>query len=487
VATKKLSKNERNILDKLRELGGEQIDEEALRFEGSEFIIPEAMSAKQAVRFLESHIGSENEEHAFQRSFNYRPWDGAHALQGALRKLTGVGGIGQKTHSFFGGEEPPEMRTINVGPNKQEQVPWGQMHIPLINGMLTTGGTGHPDFGMIFVVSVTAPKKYKAHIEGLFTLIEEELRTNSIYRGQAIDGQTMPEFLDLSGVDPEKVIFTEEVQTQLKANVWSLLDHDDKMRELGMPLKRAVLLEGPYGTGKTLAGYLTAQAAVRNGWTMIYCRPKKDDLGEVMGMARLYQPSVVFFEDVDSIASPTGQTDGVTQLLDTFDGINAKGTEILCVLTTNHKERIHKGMVRPGRLDAVIEIGALDGDGIKRMVLSSVPTELLGDLDYDVIEGVMEGFLPAFVKEAIDRATRYNVARNDGEATVLETADFTAAASGLRPQLALMEGASETKDTPTLDAGMRELFWKALGGTELFSVFDEEVSHRVLEKTNGNE
>ena len=43
------------------------------------------------------------------------------------------------------------------------------------------------------------------------------------------------------------------------ANVWSLIRHSPKMRELGLPLKRAVLFEGDYGTGKTLGAFLTAQ------------------------------------------------------------------------------------------------------------------------------------------------------------------------------------------------------------------------------------
>lgn len=48
--------------------------------------------------------------------------------------------------------------------------------------------------------------------------------------------------------------------------------------------------------------------------------------------------------------------------------------------------------------------------------------------------------MPAFVKEAIDRAKRYNMARNGGKLTQLNTDDFVNAAVGLRPQLELMEG-----------------------------------------------
>ncbi len=253
--------------------------------------------------------------------------------------------------------------------------------------------------------------------------------------------------------------------TQLNANVWSLLEHTDAMREQGLPLKRSVLLEGPYGTGKTLAAFLTAQRAVANNWTFIFVRPNKDNLNDAMATAQLYQPSVVFFEDIDTTGSPDTNA---SELLDVFDGIQAKGTEILAVLTTNHADRIHKGLVRPGRLDAVIHIGALDQAGIERLIYSIVPSrQLPKNLDMDSIYESMEGYMPAFVKEAIDRAIRYNLARNEGKFTQLSSDDFVQAGNGLRDQLNLMEGAREEFVQPTLDATLRAAVRNELGNFKI--------------------
>ena len=131
------------------------------------------------------------------------------------------------------------------------------------------------------------------------------------------------------------------------------------------------------GTGKTLAAILTGQEAVANGWTFIKGRPGRDDLSFVMQTAKLYQPAVVFYEDVDKIADSEVTSDsGISRLLDDFDGIDAKSTRILCVLTTNHPERIHKGMARPGRLDAMIEIDELDVDGTAKLVQCRVSERL---------------------------------------------------------------------------------------------------------------
>jgi len=337
---------------------------------------------------------------------------------------------------------------------------------------LYLGVSKDAEYGEVYSITAEGPRKWRHHIEGIFRLVENELKENSLYRGKAFDGQKQPKFIDLSGVDRTKVIYSDLVQEQMEANVWSIIKYPNTLAELGVPLKRAVLLEGPYGTGKTLAALLTAQIAIANGWSFLMCRPGQDDLFNVMATARLYQPSVVFFEDIDILAEGgNGGQGNLSQLLDIFDGIQAKGSKILCVLTTNHVEKIHKGMVRPGRLDAVIHIGALDSRGIRRLVESTVPEHMLDEeLDWDLIVESMAGFLPAFCREAIDRAVRYNVARNEGKATKLGTPDFVAAAQGLRPQLELMEGARE-----------------GIIGDELKVAFEKIVGSQVKQQVAGAE
>lgn len=449
MATRKViapAKTAKAILATLAELAGEQFSEDDITFEGTRLVIPEKMSAGQAVNVLNEHIKAETAITQYVRIYKFRPWDGAAAFHRAVRTLTGTSGIGVAT-GFFG-SNPPRLITINVGPHETMQVPWGTIRVPLFEAEVTLGGTTDRELGMLFYISIEAPRKYRAAIEGLFRLVQHELDTASIYRGQAFDGQEEPEFMDLTGVDPNKVIYSDEVMTQLDVNMWSLLKHTDVIREHGLPLKRAVLLHGKYGTGKTLAAFLTAQHAVANGWSFVYCRPGRDNLNDVMTTARLYQPAVVFFEDIDLVSEgTTGEGDSITQLLDLFDGITAKGTELMAVLTTNHPDRIHKGMVRPGRLDAVIEIAELDRNGIERMIRANVPVaKLSNDLDMDLIAKAMDGYLPAFVKEAIDRTARYSIART-GTVSLLTTDDFVYAANGLRPQLEMMTDAKEGRES----------------------------------------
>jgi transitional endoplasmic reticulum ATPase len=444
-------------------IGGQLNTEDDIVFQGQKFVIPETVpNLVEAIKFLDARMKDEEEEYAISRTFPYRPHDGARATMLAIREAFGFS-QGKAIYTFFG-KNPPQFIDIPVGVNETEQVPWGAMQLPGLQGAVLYLGTDHdPELGTVFNVNVEAPKKYRFVIQGLFKLIERNLREHSIYRGKAVDGAANPQFLDLSGVDPANVVYTQQVLQQFQANVWSPIRHADVLAKLGQPGKRSVLLEGPYGTGKSLGAYLTALVAVENNWTFILCRPGKDDLGQTLQTARMYQPAVVFFEDLDTIAEPGT----ISKVLDMFDGITTKGLKMLVVLTTNHVEQIHKGMIRPGRLDAVIHIGDMDRPGIQRLAERVLGNALDHDIDWGAVHSAMEGYVPAFVKEAFDRAIRYNIAANNGSLGKIGTVDLIGAAEGLRPQLELMLGASDAGVLPTLDQALKTMVSEAVTGVAL--------------------
>lgn len=440
------------------------IADDAVQF-GPSFTIPEGMTYERAGEILKRKQEEEESETEFSREFMYRPMDGANATIAAMKEMFGIT-LGKTIHSFFG-SQPPELRRVAVGPTETVQVPWGRMEIPTMEGMLLqTGSKRHNDYGEIYVLLARGKRKYRTQAEALFDLIEEKLKVGSIYRGKAITGLEEPGFLDLSEFDPESVVYAGRARTELDSSLWSVLRYTDAMRRDKLTRKRAVLLYGPYGTGKTLTGQLTAKIATDNGWTFIAARPGRDDLEDVMRMARLYEPCVVFFEDVDN-ATSTDDDDEVSELLDVFDGITAKGGELVVVMTTNHIERIHKGMLRPGRLDALIEIEALDREGVEKLIRQSVgQTKLDSGIDFDAVAEAMEGFYPAFISEAINRATAVALARVDGKPQYnLTTSDLETAALSLRPQLEVMQRAEEGEHSPALDSALRNAVETAVHGT----------------------
>lgn len=455
------------ILQALAVLGGSLVQEDALTFEGTKFILPEMYQGRipEAVEFLAGYQLQQESKTDMTRTFPYRPYDVAHAVQSALRTVFGTTGSGVSIQTMFG-PIPPEFKTVTTGIDQTTQVPWNRVDFPPLDGYLDIDATRN-SHGVVGRVTVNAARKHRSRIEGFFTAVEMELKNNSIYKGKAVINGAWDsiQFLDLSKVKRENVVYGNQVMTDLEANLWVPIRHADALRAMGRPVKRSVLLEGPFGTGKSLAGFLTAQECVANGWTFIFVKPG-DDLNEAMQTAKLYAPAVVFFEDIDVLQSD--DPDAVSKLLDSFDGISGKGQEIIAVLTTNYKEKIHKGMLRPGRLDAMISIGELDREGVERLIKAAVPGDFLDEnVDYAEVFLACLGYLPAFISEVATRALNYAMARTGTKPQKLVTEDFVRAADGLRPQFELMTKAHEVKKPEGLDASFKNFF-------ERFEVLDAD-------------
>jgi transitional endoplasmic reticulum ATPase len=460
-------KTRKSVMDALSDLGHLTVGEDTLIFDGTKMILPKSMegpgSHDVAIRFLLSDKEQQSQSFTFTKIFNFRPWDGANAFQLAMKRVFGTTGVGASIETMFG-EIKPEYRTVNIGANETIQVPWNRIDFSPLEASFILCGTRSREYGEVFAIQVEAPRKYRKHIEAFFQIVEDELKTNSIYRGKAFTGGAEPIFLDTKATDPTKVIYSADVQTQLDTNMWSLIRYSDAMRENKISLKRAVLVEGPYGTGKTLAGMLTAREAVENGWTFILARPGQDDLQEVLKTAQLYAPAVVWYEDIDVIAEGKSEMD-ISRLLDSLDGITNKGTEILAGFTTNHVDKIQKGVLRPGRLDAIVHIDGLDAAGFEKLIKVTLG-DLLGEVDYIKVAEAFDGMLPAFAKEAIDRAVRYSISRNKGKSDKIDTSDLVNAANGLRPQLDLMKDAKEGVSRSTIEQNLIQVVTEVVDGAK---------------------
>lgn len=491
-AVKKENQNDavkQSVLSELDRLGKLTVKDDSIRFEGENITLPERFNGDLlgAAKFLKEIYEQEEEEFGFSRTFNFRPWDGAAAFQRAMYRVFGTVGLGKATQTMFG-KIPPRLITIQVSPDETQQVPWGEVKMPTLDAVFDLDTDYSEEYGLLFRINVTAPRKHRARLEAFFQVVQNELEERSIYKGKAFNGADQPEFLDLRSLDENKIVYSDEVLAQLNANLWSLIEHTDTMRDLGIPLKRAVLLEGPFGTGKSEAGRITAKRALENGWTFILARPGKDNLFDVLNTAKLYAPAVVQFEDIDVIASK-GNEQQISALLDALDGIANKSNGVVAMFTTNYVEKLQKGVMRPGRIDSIIHIGALDRNGTERLIKSVVKPSILGtDIDYDVVYAEVEDFLPAFVKEAADRAVRYAVSRKNGSSVfTIETDDIVNAATGLKSQLKLMNDASEGNTVVTtvdslvsaaVERGVNGVVHKAMQGAVILDA-DDDYNGRV--------
>lgn len=446
--------------------------------DGKKISLPRDMSFKRAREVLTRVERDQNTEVSQTKTFRYRPFDGAVATSRVMKRRYGIT-FGEKIRSFFG-DRPPQTISVPISVDETIEVPWGLMSIPSLPGTeIHLGETHDAEYGKVFAISATFPKKFTNEIKAFLREIDQELKTNSIYRGKAIIGTEQPEFLDMSGFRSREIVFADDVEDVLEGTVWSVLRYTKALKKEGVKIKRAALLEGPYGCGKTSAGMLTAEVAVANGWTYIKSKPGQD-VNEVLRLARLYSPAVCFLEDIDNEAS-TAEGGEVSRLLETFDGVTAKGAELVVVMTTNHLKRIHKGMLRPGRLDAVIHVAELDRGGVERLIKAVVAEDRLAlDVNYDAVYEAMKveiegpdgpeshGFFPAFVRETLERAKTVAIGRNSGHTNyVLDTEALRVAAISLQPQLKVMLQAEEGEKKPVLDQVVREAVRKAVDRVEM--------------------
>lgn len=461
-------------LETLSELGGKLLGDDDITF-GDKFVIPSHLSVEEAGKFLTARATDEEEINRYDRIYNYRPLDGAVATEAAIREAFGF--VSGKTLWSFFGRKPPVSIEVEVGPRgEMKRVPWGALKLPGIeNGIVHLTSDMSRDYGEVFHIIAEAPRKWRFAIEGLFRLIDRNLRENSIYRSKAIDGDN--HFIDTSVIDASKLVYSDSVFRRLEGDLWSFIKYEHQLTEHGQGGKYAVLLEGPWGSGKTEAAGLTAQIATEHGWTFLMARPGRDSFTQALQTARLYPPAVVFAEDIDT-RTAAGSID-INESLDMMDGIHAKGQKLIVVFTTNHAERIHKGMLRPGRIGAVIHLGAMDRQSIETLTRRIIPT-LEDNVNFDAVAAAMDGYMPAFVREALNRAVRYSIASHDGKPGPVGTTELLDAADSLRDQLALMDNAGTEPAPDSLASAFEREIMKAINGVKGVSVYDDEHQFTLM-------
>lgn len=419
--------------------------------------LPEDMTPQQGAKVLTELAMSLAEKQDFKKVFHARPYDGAHALQQVLIKYFGSTGRGIPTKTFFG-DIPPQYREIATGPGVTAQVPWGNVEVAIFEGVMTLGATRDKEYGLLFELTVNAPKRLAAPIHGLFNLIKEELEERSIYKGKAILGTDEPRFMNIK-LNPT-IVYNEDVQNGLETTVWGVIENADLLRKDNRRVNTRVLLHGPYGTGKSECGNNTAMVATDNGWTFIQFRSGEGslaDLENTMKTARLLAPAVVFIEDIDIYAKADDDA-AQTLLTNLFDGLGSKQDDVMIVMTSNHAAHFSKAMLRAGRVDRMVEIGSLDRKATEKMVRLVIGNQRIDPAtNFDKVWESLDGYEPAFVRQTFDQAAIAAIIRLKDRDYILSTDDFVTAANLLRPQHELHRDKAERESRPTVDTMIAEV------------------------------
>ncbi len=380
---------------------------------GTALTIPERMSIDQAVALLMARKEYEEKEVIISRDYDTFPWDGAHALQKVLEKKFGWAQAVPQRHFF--GENPPQMMTIDVGPGQKQEVMWGQFTLPTVEGLLKTDTTRNAAGRVGFKLAAKVKRKDEATVRELFDEVGAYIKDHSIYRGKAIkirfldgDGDVIPlpepKFMETDHIVESQLIFSEDLRAAIETNLFTPIRKARDCLLNGIQLKRGVLLGGTYGCGKTLAAAVASKIAVDSGITFIYAE-RADELGRAVEFAKQYQSpaAVIFCEDIDRSMSG-GRTVDMDEILNVVDGIESKNSNIIVVLTTNALESINQAMLRPGRLDAVIDVTPPDSLAVEKLIRFYGGVMVSQFSDLSEVGRVLAGNIPAVIAEVVKRA-----------------------------------------------------------------------------------
>lgn len=399
--------------------------------EGKKVILPEKMTYDEAIEWMKRKKAEDEREVAVHEEIDCFPLDGAVSFHKALAEIYGWT-ENVPTPGFFG-PSPPTMVGVAVSPTETIQVPWGRVQVPAIDGFLQTGMAGDQ---VQFHLNGKVKQKNVADVRKIVDRTKEILRDRSIYRAKAVKidfawmredepdfnpTSNAPHFMDVSGVKPEELIFGDEIQTAIDLGLFVPIEQSASLRKYQIPLKRGILLAGAYGTGKTLCSLVTAKKAVDNGWTFLYLTDV-DDLATALTFAKLYSPCVVFAEDVDRVTSGSRSSE-IDEILNTLDGVDSKRDEVICVLTTNHLDTINPAMLRPGRLDTLVNVLPPDEDAAQRLLKLYGRGLIAPSTDLRAVAQRLAGKIPAIIRETVERAKIAAIARQARDGTLAEGID----------------------------------------------------------------
>src|SRR5881409_75512 len=201
------------------------------------------------------------------------------------------------------------------------------------------------------------------------------------------------------------------------------LRHPEIFERIGIEAPKGVLLYGPPGTGKTLLAKAVASETNANFYSIggpeimsKFYGESEERLREIFKEAQENAPSIIFIDEIDSIAPKSEEVSGdvekrvVSQLLTLMDGLKSRG-KLVVIGATNRPNALDPALRRPGRFDREIEIGVPDRDG--RLEILQIHTRgmpLAEDVDLKKLADVTHGFvgadLESLAKEAAIRALR---------------------------------------------------------------------------------
>ena len=407
---------------------------------------PRKMAIPAAIEALERKQKDEMTKLDVHEVIDHHPHDALLAFNWAMKDTYGWASP-QAKQTFFG-PVAPDMIKVSTGPKDDEfeQVVCGVFKLPNISEPIEL----HIDFAGSGRLHVTGKvrKADRQYIVDLANKARQYLKVHSIFKSKAFrvpcdeagEAQfNQIKFIETDYIAVDELILNPDEMAQIDASLWTPIKHTQSCMDHKIPLNRGVLLEGTYGTGKSMTANVTSRVCVDNGWTFILLDDVRA-LKDALLFAQRYQPCVIFAEDIDRVAEQRDEMGN--NILNTIDGILTKNSQVITVLTTNYVEKLDRAMLRPGRLDAVVSIHPPEQDAVKRLI-RLYGRELIADNDtLSKSAEVLAGNIPATVREVVERSKLGMISRGD---TVIKDDDLYTSAVGMKGHLDLLSSKKDDK------------------------------------------
>ena len=216
---------------------------------------------------------------------------------------------------------------------------------------------------------------------------------------------------------------TDEIQ-RIREMVELPIKHPELFHRLNIDPPKGVLFYGPSGTGKTLMAKAVSQESnanfiIINGPEIMskFYGASEGRLREIFREAEENAPSIIFIDEIDSIAPKRMDTSGeverrvVSQLLSLMDGLRGRG-EIICIGATNRINSLDEALRRPGRFDREIEFGVPNVKGRKEIFqIHTRGMPLEEDVKLDEYSEITHGFVGADIMAVCREAAMFSLRR----------------------------------------------------------------------------
>lgn len=344
--------------------------------------------------------------------------DGIYQLNQAISQVFGA--VVSKEQRNPSGESSVQTVDITLADGTRVKAPYGDISLEGL-GEGSSININYDSSTHDLVITGKCQFRFSSLMDDIIEVTKHNLRTNSIYKGQALEISDIndPKILDLSGIDRQLMVLSRETEYALRP-IYARIMNPTMCLEKGIPLKFGALLEGGYGTGKTLLAFKLAKKAVANNWMFIYLKDPKL-LAEALRMSKIIDQSghgvLIFVEDIDQVTR--GNRDSAMQdILNTLDGGDTKDMNVITLFTTNHIELIEPTFLRGKRVGTIISMGPLDAETAEQFIRKSFEIgcyTILDDLT-DVCKFIEASHIaPAFMAEIIEKVKSMMILANQCE------------------------------------------------------------------------